>query len=135
MYNSYDPAYSQTGQSWYSPATSNPSGWQHQLNTNVIYVTSLEEALIKTNMRNSDMIYFNQNKNEFYRIKVDMEGRKSWAAFPYSSPDSEDNTPATKADILALSARIEELEAAKETKIATKNIRKKELTDNVESNG
>ena len=35
--------------------------------TNVAYVTSLEEALIRTTQFNSDMIYFNQDKNEFYR--------------------------------------------------------------------
>lgn len=101
--------------------------------TNAIFVTSLEEALIKTTERNSDIIYFHQDKNEFYRIKVDMEGRKSWAAFTYSFPDQEDNTPATKADIMKLLTRIEALEVSKEVKTATR--KKKEVIDNVESDG
>ena len=106
---------------------------QPRLITNAIFVTSLEEALIKTTERNSDMIYFHQDKNEFYRVKVDMEGRKSWAAFPYNLPNQEDNAPATKADIQALAARIEALEGSKETKAAPK--RRKEAVENGESDG
>lgn len=106
---------------------------QPRLNTNAIFVTSLEEALIKTDMRNSDMIYFNQDKNEFYRVKVDMEGRKSWAVFLYTLPNQEDNAPATKADIQALVARIEALEGSREVKAAPR--KKKEVTDNGEFDG
>lgn len=106
---------------------------QPRLNTNAIFVTSLEEALIKTTERNSDMIYFHQDKNEFYRVKVDMEGRKSWAIFLYSLPNQEDNAPATKADIRALVARIEALEDSKEVKVAPR--KKKEVNENAESDG
>ena len=106
---------------------------QYRLNSNIIFVTSLEEALAKTIERPSDMMYFHQDKNEFYRVKVDADGRKSWATFPYNSPDPDENTPATKADIQGLVARIEALEAQKETKSVTK--KKKEVIDNAESNG
>lgn len=102
-----------------------------RLSTNIIFVTSLEEALSKTTERPSDMMYFHQDKNEFYRVKVDMDGRKSWATFPYSSPNPDENTPATKADIQLLVSRIEALEAAKESKPK----KKKEVNDNAESNG
>lgn len=107
---------------------------QPRLVTNAIFVTSLEEALIKTTERNSDMIYFHQDKNEFYRVKVDLDGRKSWAAFPYSSTNQEENAPATKADIQSLTARIEILEASREVKAVSKT-KKKEVTDNAESDG
>lgn len=143
--SNFDPM-NPTGYNYSTPGQSN--GWgqprqyggynmpmqpQPRLVTNAIFVTSLEEALIKTNERNSDMIYFHQDKNEFYRVKVDAEGRKSWAAFPYNLPSQEDNTPATKADIQALVARIEVLECAKEIKAPAK--RKKEVVENGESNG
>lgn len=106
---------------------------QPQLNTNVMLVTGLEEALIKTNSRNSDMVYFDQDRNVFYRIKVDMEGKKSWAEFPYNVPGQEDNTAATKADIRALLARIEALENAKIPTTSPK--KKKEVVDSAESDG
>lgn len=106
---------------------------QYRFNTNAAFVTSLEEALIKTTERNSDMIYFHQDKNEFYRVKVDLEGRKSWAVFQYILPTQEDNTPATKADIMALVARIEALEGSKDTKVAPR--KKKEVTESAESDG
>lgn len=110
-----------------------PTQLQPRLTTNAIFVTSLEEALIKTTERNSDMIYFHQDKNEFYRVKVDMEGRKSWAIFLYNLPNQEDNTPATKADIVALLARIEALEGSKEVKVAPR--KKKGEIENAESDG
>ena len=82
-------------------------------NTNVTFVTSLEEALYRTNSRGSDMIYFHQNKDTFYRIKVDLDGRKTWAEFSYTSPSQDDTTPATKADIKAIEDRLHKLECDK----------------------
>lgn len=144
--NGYD-AMNFTGYSYSNPTQNN--GWgqprqynnyaqpmqpPYRLNTNAAFVTSLDEALIKTTERNSDMIYFHQDKNEFYRVKVDVEGRKSWAVFQYILPNQEDNAPATKADIDALLRRIEALEATKEVKIVPKN-KKKEVVDGAESDG
>lgn len=128
----------------YNPLTQNPwdparqySGYntvpQYRLTTNAIFVTSLEEALVKTTERNSDMIYFHQDKNEFYRVKVNNEGRKSWATFPYSFDAQGDNGPATKADIQSLIARIEVLEAARDAKSVPR--KKKEVNENAESDG
>lgn len=133
---SYDPMNVNT-YSYNTPPQRNSWGQQHtynsyttqpRLNSNVVVVTSLEEALIRTSECNSDMVYFHQDKNEFYRIKVDSEGRKSWAAFPYSLHNQEDTTPATKADIRDLITRVEALEAQNKNK-------KKEVTNNAESNG
>lgn len=99
--------------------------WQSQLTSNVATVTSLEEAIMRTTNRNSDMVYFHQDKNVFYRVKVDMEGRKSWASFNYSIPDPNTETPATKADIAELMRRIERLE----------NSTSREVTNNVKLDG
>ena len=79
-------------------------------NSNITFVTSLDEALYRTNYRNSDMIYFHQDQNIFYRVKVDGDGRKTWAQFNYVAPDENINTPATKADLNGLIKRIETLE-------------------------
>lgn len=86
-------------------------GWQPQVTTNIVTVTSLEEAIMRSTTRNSDMTYFHQDQNVFYRVKVDMEGRKTWAQFNYSTPDPNLNVPATRADIEALAARLSKLEA------------------------
>ena len=104
-----------------------------RLVTNATFVTSLDEALIKTTERNSDMVYFHQDRAEFYRIRVDTEGRKSWAVFQYTQPSQDDSVPATKADLNALLARIEELENTCSTKAQPK--KKKDVNENAESNG
>lgn len=100
----------------------------NQAFTNIIYVTSLDEALMKTNNRNSDMIYFDQDKDIFYRVKVDFEGRKTWAQFSYTAPNNEENIPATKADIKYLLTKIERLEQKVSIEVEVEN-------NNVQSNG
>lgn len=89
----------------------NQYAWQPQVTSNIITVTSLEEAIMRTTTRNSDMVYFHQDQDVYYRVKVDMEGRKTWAQFNYSVPDPNMNVPATRADIQALAARLAKLEA------------------------
>lgn len=138
MNNTYDPMYNSNNISWRQPSWNNITNWPPRLNSNVVTVTSLEEALIKTTEHGSDIIYFHQDKNEFYRIKVDMEGRKSWAAFSYNSPSREDNTPATKADIVALAERLDTLERmfnSKQTKSPTRKTKDKEVTEDGELDG
>lgn len=93
----------------------NPMPWNNsytptQPNTNKIYVTSLEDALNRAASRGSEMVYFHQDANEFYVIKTDMDGKKSWMGFQYVIPNQDANTPATKADINSLIERIEKLE-------------------------
>lgn len=82
--------------------------------SNKIYVTSLDDALNRNSERNSEMVYFHQDLNEFYVIKTDYDGRKSWAAFNYNVPNQDENLPATKADIRSLLERIERLEGKSE---------------------
>jgi hypothetical protein len=62
----------------------NMYGYQ-QPATNVTFVTSIEEALYRANGRNCDMVFFDQDKPIFYRVKVDMEGRKSCAQFSFAN--------------------------------------------------
>lgn len=88
-----------------------------QPNTNKIYVTSLEDALNRSSSRGSEMVYFHQDANEFYVVKTDMDGRKSWVGFQYVIPNQDANTPATKADINSLIERIEKLENKGEVKV------------------
>ena len=79
--------------------------YQAPLNTNIILVTSLEEAVMRTTRPFSDMIYFNQNGGVFYRVKVEGDGRKSYQEFPYQSSSQP------KSELSDLIARIEALEA------------------------
>lgn len=78
--------------------------------TNVEYVTSLEEALMRTNSYPSDRVFFHQDRPVFYRVKVDNYGKKSWAEFEYGNPNNAVAVPATQADLKILSDRIGVLE-------------------------
>lgn len=107
-----------------------PQGWSNQYSwqrpsTNVILVTGIEEALMKSVDRNSDYVYFNQDKPVFYRVKVDGEGRKAWQEFPYSQPDPSASMPVTRADFEALNVRLRAIEDSL----------KEGVKDNAESNG
>lgn len=110
----FDP----NGYNWNN--TPAPYGWSNtgtsinapqSMNTNVLKVTSLDEAIMKTNARNSEMVYFNQGKDEFYCIRVDMNGNKTWQVFTYSTPNINANLPVMRADYDALVARLDSLEA------------------------
>lgn len=59
-------------------------GRYNNITGNAVFVTSLEEAIMRTTARNSDMVYFHQDLPIFYRIKVDMEGKKYWQEMQYS---------------------------------------------------
>lgn len=87
--------------------------------SNVYKVTSAEEAVMRTNQRNSDMVYFDQDKNLFYRVKVDMDGRKSYATFTYTIPEPQ--APVTNLDLNSLNERISKLEKMFENKKEDEN--------------
>lgn len=96
-------------------------GWDHgysysqsqynSINTNIIRVTSLEEAVMRTTTRNSDVVYFDQDRDVFYRVRVDWDGKKSWAEFQFTLPNQIDTTPLTKEELKPILARLEALEA------------------------
>lgn len=119
--------YPMTGaQNWYAPIPTQPQ-FDGYGNTNVYKVTSLEEAIMKSNMRPSETVYFHQTKNEFYNVRVDVNGNKSWQTFAYNVPNTVENASISKADFDALTARIAALEG--------KLIADKEVPNNVEPNG
>lgn len=103
----------------YSGAGVNNYGWPSpmstQVNTNKIYVTSLEDALNRMASRGTEMVYFHQDSNEFYVVKTDFDGRKTWARFIYNVPNQDATIPATKADFNLLLERIEKLEKGEVT--------------------
>lgn len=88
---------------------------QSNISSNIVRVTSLEEAIMRTTQPGSDMMYIHQDKDILYRVRVDFDGKKSWGEFPILVPNQADTTPATKADIAAVLARVEALEAKNNT--------------------
>ena len=154
------PYMQQNAQGWPSATPTPMYGWQPQMPmpynsqaqmpprqsaqtpiTNIEFVTSLNEALIKTGMRGSDMLYMDQNRPVLYRVKVDEAGIKSYLELPYALPDQANSTPATKADIQMLLERLETVEKSisqvSTPAPATSGRKKKteEIIDNGESNG
>lgn len=69
----------------------NNAFYDSQPSGNIVYVTSPEEALMRSNNRGTENVYFDQSKPVFYRVKVDFDGRKSWAPFTYNV-NTVDNT-------------------------------------------
>lgn len=127
MNNMYYPNAPLSGmQNWYNPTVTQPQQDSYG-NTNVYKVTSLDEAIMKSNVRPSETVYFNQSKNEFYNVRVDVNGNKTWQTFVYNIPNSTENMPVTRGDFDTLVAKV----TAIENKIATE----KELTEDAKSNG
>lgn len=87
------------------------SQYNANTNTNIIRVTSLEEAVMRTTTRNSDMVYFDQDRDVFYRVRVDWDGKKTWAEFQFTLPAIQDTTPVSKNDFQALVTKVDQLEA------------------------
>ena len=105
-----------------------------QLKTNRILVTSLEEAIAKSTDSYSEMYYFDQNKPVFYIVRTDINMVKSWTVVPYTLPNQENSTPATKADLASLEARLEAKIASFEPKVTQKK-KKSEIEQEVTENG
>jgi hypothetical protein len=103
--------------------------WTPQLKTNKILVTSLEEAIAKSNDRYSEYYYFDQSKPVFYIVRTDMNMAKSWIEIPYTIPNQENNTPVTKADLARLEERINDLENKSNTR-KKKVEQEQEVNDN-----
>ena len=99
------------GPNWQSSNTWG-NGYQAPFNTNIIYVTSPEEALMRTTQRNCEAVYFHQDQPIFYRVRVDLEGRKFWQAVRYNVDANvqDPNVPASKADMLEILTRLSRLE-------------------------
>ena len=111
-------------QSWNNTAYSNPMN--SGVSTNVFKVTSLEEAIMRSTTRSSETVYYHQDKNEFYNIRVDANGNKIWQTFKYSlaGPEPVNTGGITKEMYDEIIARISALEE-----------KHKEVSDNAQSNG
>lgn len=106
MFNNYNPWQSSS----YGTRDGSGYGSLNRMNSNVIRVTSLEEAIMKSNSWDSEMVYFHQDKNEFYTVRVDANGNKSWQTFSYSMPTNTAAVPVTREEYEALAARVAALE-------------------------
>ena len=79
---------------------------------NKIFVTSLEEALARTNEFNSDMIYLHQSENIAYSITVDAVGRKSYSVaklVPQTPAQNQQAQAVSSDELQALRKEIEEI--------------------------
>lgn len=86
-----------------------PYSYNSQVTSNIIRVVSLDDAIMRTPNRPCDMVYFNQDKDEFYRVRVDLYGKKTWGVFPFTSPNLPDVTPVTRAEYNDLVAKVDAL--------------------------
>lgn len=77
--------------------------------SNIQYCTSLEEALSRCNMRGSENVFFHQDQQVFYRVKVDYDGRKYWQEFSYAL-NQIDNSPVVKQDLKHFEDRLNNIE-------------------------
>ena len=89
--------------------------------SNIVYVTGPEEAVMRATQRNSDGVYFDQNKPVFYRVRVDIKNKKTWAAFPYSVDNVNNNTtgPVSREEFVALVNEVKELKSKLTTEANT----------------
>ena len=109
--------------------------WPSQLTSNKILVTSLDEAIAKSSIRNSETVYFHQSQPVIYIVRIDMNGVKSWAQLDYSTGQQDTNAPATKADITALNTKLEALMSKFGASEPTKKKKKEAEVATDESNG
>lgn len=90
-----------------------PSQYVPQYNTNIIRVMSLDEAIMRNNARGSENIYFDQDRDVFYRVRTEWDGRKVYGTFSYSvyQPEQAPQAPqAPVVDFSALEARVKAIE-------------------------
>ncbi len=116
--NNFDQNWGQTNYGGYS---SQPRYGSTPMNSNIIRVISLEDAIMRTNTRGSDMLYVDQDKDRFYRVRVDYEGNKTWGEFTFSSSQNNQFATASRADVEALEKRLESLEKLITAKQTTNN--------------
>ena len=95
---------------FYGNSQSNFNSFNNRSQSNIIMVTSLEEALYRTTERGSDMLYVHQTESVFYRVKVEHDGRKTWSEYPYNVPSPNDTRPVTKSEFDALLEKVSALE-------------------------
>ena len=99
-----------TGYSSYPMNNYPVNNYHSTIQTNIIRVTGLDEAIMRNANPGSEMLYVHQDKDEFYIVKVDFDGRKTWATFNFTVPNADATVPATRADLTDILKRLDELE-------------------------
>ena len=102
--------YPQNGYSQPNFSQQYPSQYVPQNNTNIIRVMSLDEAIMRNNTRGSENIYFDQDRDVFYRVRTEWDCRKVYGTFSYSVYRPEQAPQAPAVDLLALEARVKAIE-------------------------
>lgn len=96
---------------WQNSQQFNDTNQYNSYYNGVKFVTSLDEALMRANVRGSDDVYFHQDRPVFYRIKVDYDGRKTWCEFEYKTPNVSAPVQQTAMeDFSSIINRLEKLE-------------------------
>jgi hypothetical protein len=116
MNNQTVPQYPQYPQYGAQPPVQQPIPQESVSRTNKILVTGLEEALMKPSERNTDIVYFDQDKNLFYRVVTDGEGRKSSTTCSYQLAVTNDKQAPIEDDYKERIAKLEERLSALESK-------------------
>lgn len=99
-----------------------PYGYQPYGNpvpkTNMLIVTSLEEALLRPAEPNSNMFYIDQDKPLGYKVMTDMQGKKTYKTFDLvehaENPKTGDSEHLTRADVEEIVKKQIELYVSKE---------------------
>lgn len=114
MFNNFNQ-YSQPMQGNFSGnsnmTSQQPSRYVPQYNSNIIRVMSLDEALMRNNVPGSENVYFDQDRDVFYRIRTEWDGRKLFGTFSYGAEQPVAPVPPTPApDLGAFETRLKALE-------------------------
>ncbi len=93
----------------YYPTSNNSFGMVATVK-NYISAPSLKDAIDMCRQPNSENIVFHESLPEFYNIRVDAGGNKTWATFPFTVAETvQNNAPVTRDEFNQLSAKIEAL--------------------------
>ena len=95
-------------QPWQTANFPNSPSTPFHPNTNVILVTSADEAVMRT-PNNADMLYCDQSRPVFYRVVSDAFGRKSIAEYTYTVPDANSTQGVSRTEFDALVKKVQEL--------------------------
>ena len=112
MFNNFNQ-YSQPMQGNFSGnstmTSQQPSRYVPQYNSNIIRVMSLDEALMRNNVPGSENVYFDQDRDVFYRVRTEWDGRKLFGTFSYGPEQPVASVPSAP-DLNAFETRLKALE-------------------------
>lgn len=108
MFNNFNQNY-QPVQSNSNMGCQQPSRYVPQYNSNIIRVMSLDEALMRNNVPGSENVYFDQDRDVFYRVRTEWDGRKLFGTFSYGAEQPVAPVPSTP-DLGAFETRLKALE-------------------------